>query len=203
MTRVMCDCEDFRISNPQIEAAQTLHFIHGGVYTGAMMRYCPWCGRLLTSDEPAPPAETPPYPKPGTPEWEEAVAKAQAQIVEMWNRMDRELFGRRAGVGPAPEVGVDLGSGPDRTDGVMRVMRIEHAEGNVTFVPTKGRDMTQDTDLKCERCGHALVHHAFLFGRFQGSCFICASGTPSCPRFVPEQGLIQVRVEDPPDRGQG
>jgi len=173
-TGVMCDCEDWNVSNPQIESAQTLAWAHGLYYTGAVMRFCPWCG-LPVFDRPGPrfpPA--PPTPAPGTPEWFEAVERAQAEIVEMWNRMDRELFGRRAGVGPSQDISKVIS----------------------TALPPEEGALMQDPELKCERCGHELKHHSMLGGRFQGACFICASGFPSCPRFVPDQGPpIMVRQD--------
>jgi hypothetical protein len=155
-TAEVCDCEDFRVSNPQIESAQLLAWTHGQNYTGAVMRFCPWCGRPLFPF-PGPHPEPPPSPAPGTPEWFEAVERAQAEILEMWKRMDRELFGRRAGVGPPQDTSKVLSTGLPPEEGVLM----------------------QDAELKCDRCGHELKHHSFLFGRWQGACFICASGFPS------------------------
>ena len=44
-----CECNDFKLSWPQIIAAQCFVATHGGDYTGEKIRFCPWCGkRFLT-----------------------------------------------------------------------------------------------------------------------------------------------------------
>lgn len=40
-----CDCKDWKLSMPKIEAAQMLASIHNDPYTGEVFRYCPWCGK--------------------------------------------------------------------------------------------------------------------------------------------------------------
>lgn len=45
--RVECTCEGWKKSNHQIESAQMLAWTHGMMYTGDVMRYCPWCGKFL------------------------------------------------------------------------------------------------------------------------------------------------------------
>lgn len=48
-----CDCEDWNKSEPQILAAQTLAWTHRMEYSGAVFKYCPWCGKELKVDESA------------------------------------------------------------------------------------------------------------------------------------------------------
>lgn len=46
-SKVICQCEDWEESMPQINGAQTLADIHGIKYTGAIFKFCPWCGEEL------------------------------------------------------------------------------------------------------------------------------------------------------------
>ena len=49
---VECDCEDWRKSAPQIVDAERFYFVrHGVKYAGALMRFCPWCGKALQNYE--------------------------------------------------------------------------------------------------------------------------------------------------------
>jgi hypothetical protein len=176
-TAMICDCPDYTVSNPQIEAAQIMAWTHGMEYTGAVMRFCPWCGRPLFP-HPGPRPEPPPPPAPGTPEWFEAVERAQAEILEMWNRLDRELFGKRVGVGNPLDISGAISN------------RLPAGEAEAVLV--------QDPDLKCEVCGHELKHHSSLGGRYQGSCFKSTDSFRrcNCPRFVPDQGPALYVVDD-------
>lgn len=44
---VYCECDDWKQSFPQISGAQSLAWVHGSRYTGAVFRFCPWCGKVL------------------------------------------------------------------------------------------------------------------------------------------------------------
>ena len=44
---IECVCEDFKLSWPQIIAAQCFVATHGGEYTGAIIQFCPFCGICL------------------------------------------------------------------------------------------------------------------------------------------------------------
>ena len=45
--RVYCNCEDWKLSVPQIASAQSLAFSHSMKYTGKPFRFCPWCAQEL------------------------------------------------------------------------------------------------------------------------------------------------------------
>lgn len=49
---VECKCQEWQDSFPQIVGAQSLAWAHGIVYTGAVMRICPWCGERLEEKQP-------------------------------------------------------------------------------------------------------------------------------------------------------
>ena len=42
-----CECNDFKLSWPQIIGAQCFVATHGGNYTGEKIRFCPWCGKCF------------------------------------------------------------------------------------------------------------------------------------------------------------
>jgi ribosomal protein S27AE len=44
---VSCSCVDWKESMSQIIRAQNFEYIYGVVYTGAVFRFCPWCGEKL------------------------------------------------------------------------------------------------------------------------------------------------------------
>ena len=46
-----CDCDDFKLSWHQIIAAQMFAHTHGAQYTGATIRFCPWCGKSLLTNQ--------------------------------------------------------------------------------------------------------------------------------------------------------
>ena len=48
---MICDCKDWQESEPQIESAQILSSLHGGEYTGAYFKFCPWCGKILKEED--------------------------------------------------------------------------------------------------------------------------------------------------------
>lgn len=41
-----CVCEDWNENIDKLLMASYL-YVHGYEYTGALMRYCPWCGAIL------------------------------------------------------------------------------------------------------------------------------------------------------------
>ena len=45
--RVYCNCEDWKLSVPQIVSAQSLSWAHSMKYTGKPFRFCPWCAQEL------------------------------------------------------------------------------------------------------------------------------------------------------------
>jgi len=42
-----CECDDFKLSWPQIIAAQCFVATHGGEYTGVTIKFCPFCGKRI------------------------------------------------------------------------------------------------------------------------------------------------------------
>ena len=42
-----CTCDDWRDNIDKMLMAEYLYY-HGFVYDGVKMRYCPWCGAILT-----------------------------------------------------------------------------------------------------------------------------------------------------------
>lgn len=48
---LQCNCPGWVKSQPQIDSAQTLAFIHGIPYTGDRYLFCPWCARDLSHGE--------------------------------------------------------------------------------------------------------------------------------------------------------
>jgi len=50
---VTCSCQEWSDSFPQIKTAQiTAYYDTSLVYTGSVMKYCPWCGKELSEKEP-------------------------------------------------------------------------------------------------------------------------------------------------------
>jgi len=47
---MICDCQEWKLSMPQIDGAQTLARIHGMEYTGSTFKVCPWCGMSLQEE---------------------------------------------------------------------------------------------------------------------------------------------------------
>jgi hypothetical protein len=47
-----CECQDWKVGEPQLRSFTTLAWTHGMKYTGEKFRWCPWCGRNLTLPAP-------------------------------------------------------------------------------------------------------------------------------------------------------
>ena len=46
-----CECDDYKENAPKIDSFVMLGFTHGMEYDGKPWEYCPWCGKLLVSEE--------------------------------------------------------------------------------------------------------------------------------------------------------